>query len=351
MSLASLGWDPTLAFLFDELCDELQRDDLIAGRVVRQDRGLLLVGTERGVVRARPAPSLDAAFVVGDWLALEPRDDQHALIRGLLPRKSLLERKRPGERAAGQAMAANVDVAFWVAPVDRDVSLRGIERALTLLYESGASPVVVLSKADLAEDLAALVLDVERVALGVPVLPWSATDGRGRDEIEAQLGAGRTGALLGPSGAGKSTLVNALLGEERFETGRVRVRDLKGRHTTTHRELVTLAHGGLLVDGPGVRELGLLSDEGMGEAFPDVEALSEGCHFSDCSHEHEPGCAVRRALLEGILDEDRLQSFFKLKKEVAFLERQTSASAQRAQKAKARQLSLAVRRVTRDKGR
>jgi ribosome biogenesis GTPase len=350
VSLESLGWGEDLAHAFSQLLSQ-SSSPLVPGRVVRQERGLLTVQTSERAVLARAAGRLlhhasgaEALPTIGDWVALPPPSgDGEALLHAVLPRRSVLMRREAGSEHEGQLIAANLDVVFLVAGLDGNFNPRRIERALTLAWSSGAMPVVVLSKADLCPDVSERILEVEALAPGVPVLALSAQQGMGLEELLAQLPAGKTGALLGSSGVGKSTLVNRLLEEARLATQPVRPEDDKGRHTTTHRQLFVLPHGGLLIDGPGMRELGLWGDEeeGLSQAFSDVLALAEGCRFSDCSHQREPGCTVRAAVETGELSPERLQSFEKLLREQAYQARQTSSAGQREHKRLERNRTLA----------
>jgi ribosome biogenesis GTPase len=238
----------------------------------------------------------------------------------VLPRKSAFIRKSPFNETKPQVLAANVDVVFIVAGLDNDFNLRRIERYLTLGWESGAQPVVLLTKADLCDDVDARVAEVEAIAFGVPVHAVSAPRGDGVDTVRSYVPPGRTAGLLGSSGVGKSTLVNALVGHELLPTQPVRESDSEGRHTTTHRELVLLPEGGLVLDTPGMRELQLWdADEGIAATFDDVEALIAQCRFTDCSHGEEPGCAVREAIKEGTLDKERFESWEKLQRELDHL--------------------------------
>jgi ribosome biogenesis GTPase len=216
-------------------------------------------------------------------------------------------------------VAANVDTALLVASLNADLNLRRLERYLAVTYESGARPVIVLTKADLTEDVDALVAEVEGVAFGVPVLAMSARTGQGLDALAAHLPPGETAVLLGSSGAGKSTLLNALAGAELMATGAIREDDARGRHTTTHRELVRLPSGALILDTPGMRELGLWdAGAGVSSTFEDIEELAADCRFADCRHDGEPGCAVRAAIAAGDLAEERLRAYEKLQAELAY---------------------------------
>lgn len=359
LELESLGWGPDLAHAFSSLLSQSSLP-LVAGRVVRQARGLLSVQTAGRRFLAKPAgrllheaSSAEALPTVGDWVALQPpAGEGEALLHAVLPRRSVLARREAGSERDGQLIAANLDVVFLVAGLDDNYNPRRIERALAVAWNSGAAPVVVLSKADLHPEVSERVHEVEALAPGVPVIALSAHTGEGVEALRALLPAGKTGALLGSSGVGKSTLVNRLLGEARLATQAVREEDAKGRHTTTHRELFVLPGGGLLIDGPGMRELGLWGEEeGVGHAFADILALAEECRFSDCQHQREPGCAVRAAVAEGELPQERLDSFDKLRREQAYTARQTDAAARREYKRRERVLSRAVQEGVRFKRR
>lgn len=366
MSIESLGWSPTLQFHLEEALRASSPPSapatLVPARVIRMDGPLLRVRSSRGERHARPSGRLRNSAAtpadlptVGDWVLLEePALDGEARIHAVLERRSLLARRRPGERVEEQALAANVDVVVLVSPLDRELRLRRLEREVALAYDSGASPVALLSKADVVgeEQARTALLEAERVLLGVPVTLLSALEERGLDEVRAYLPPRSTGVLLGPSGAGKSTLVNALLGHARMPTSPVREDDGRGRHTTTHRELLVLAHGALLIDGPGIREVGLgVDDESVADAFADVAELAAGCRFHDCAHDSEPGCAVRAATERGELDEERLASFHRLRREAAYTRSKLDEAAGRERKAREKRLSGLVDEALRRKGR
>ncbi|PZF80388.1 ribosome small subunit-dependent GTPase A [Jiangella anatolica] len=255
---------------------------------------------------------------VGDWAAVRDWPDDRVTLEAVLPRRTAIVRDSADRTSQGQVVAANVDVVAIVEHLDPDPDLGRIERLLVLAWGSGAQPVVVLTKPDLVPDPDGMRAEVAAVAPGVEILLVSAVSGTGVDELGALLRNGRTLALVGPSGAGKSTLTNALLGVDVMPTGSVRARDGRGRHTTTHRELVVLPGRGVLIDTPGLRAVGLVADDdAVAGAFPDVEALAARCRFRDCTHEAEPGCAVRPAVEDGDLDEDRLARWRNLRREAA----------------------------------
>ncbi len=296
-------------------------------RVAREDRDRYIVLTAAGATpalltgrfrhEARARADLPA---VGDWVMARTEPNGPATISALLPRASAFMRKVAGETTEEQVVAANVESVFLVCGLDNDFNARRIERALTAAWESGAQPVVILNKADLVADCDSIVAETVAVAPGVPVVALSALAGQGLEALAPWLVPGHTVALIGSSGTGKSTLTNALLGEERLATGEVRETDSRGRHTTTHRELVQLPGGALLLDTPGMRELQLWGDDsGLDGAFPEMAALVERCRFSDCTHQSEPDCAVLAALAEGSLEAERLAAWRKLQRELRYL--------------------------------
>jgi len=263
-------------------------------------------------------------------VALQPLPECRAVVEAILGRRSAFSRKIAWAETEEQVIAANVDTVFVVGSLNEELNLRRIERYLTTGWESGARPVIVLNKSDLCspEELDLLVADVEAIAFGVDVHPVSAATGEGLERLTAYLVAGETVALLGSSGVGKSTIVNRLLGQELFATQEIRA-DGRGRHTTSHRELIVLPGGGLVIDTPGMRELQLWDgSEGLDEAFEDVAALAAECRFNDCAHHSEPGCAVRAALAAGSLARERLESYRKLQREAARMERKRDARLQ-----------------------
>jgi ribosome biogenesis GTPase len=309
--LGELGWSPALA-------DNLE-PGLVPGRVAAVHRGAFDVWTEAGAVRSRLPGRLlhDGLDVgVGDWVGLGD-----GLIRVVLPRRSAIVRNAASDqhrRTQGQTLAANVDVAFVVSSLGPDLEPRRIERYLVTIWESGASPEIVLTKADRHDDPWELVAEVEAVALGVPVHVVSALTGQGCEALRARITSGATSVLLGSSGVGKSTLVNRWLGGEVMATKETREDDDEGRHTTTHRQMLVLPGGGLVIDSPGIRELQLwdVGAAALEATFADVEELAGDCRFADCTHAHEPGCAVLEAVETGDLPHERLHSWRKLQREL-----------------------------------
>lgn len=327
-TIEALGWDTGWAETFAPFAARGHRP----ARVVAVHRETSVVRDGAG---DRPA-QVSGAFrfealaasdfpTVGDWVAI----DETGVIAAVLPRRSAFKRMAAdgSRRMAGlddeQVMASNIDVALLVAGLDKDFNLRRIERYLAVAWSSGITPVVVLNKADLTDDVDGRLVAVEAIAPGVATVAVSAHTGAGLDKLRRHLTPGTTAAILGSSGAGKSTLVNVLLGEDRQKTAEVRVSDSRGRHTTTHRELFELPGGSLLVDTPGIRALEVLgAEQGVETSFDDVTDLAALCRFSDCSHDGEPGCAVRAAIADGRLDEGRLDSHRKLERELARTARQ-----------------------------
>jgi ribosome biogenesis GTPase / thiamine phosphate phosphatase len=302
----------------------------VPARVGAQHRGVYVLFSERGELRAETAGRLshEAAGAgdlpaVGDWVAARLRPDEDAAtIHAVLPRRSSFSRKVALAASQEQVLAANVDAVFLLMSLNEDYNVRRLERYLTAAWDSGAQPIVVLTKTDLCPQFELRVLEVEAIAFGVPVHAISSLTGEGLDLVRTHLARGRTIALLGSSGVGKSTLVNTLAGEELLATREIRAEDGEGRHTTTHRQLVLLPGGGLVLDTPGLRELQLWeSADGLSETFGDVEALAAECRFSDCAHGTEPGCAVQAALESGALPFGRWASYKKLQRELAHLER------------------------------
>jgi ribosome biogenesis GTPase / thiamine phosphate phosphatase len=284
---------------------------------------------------------------VGDWVGYRPdAGSGRAQIHGVLPRRSRFSRKAAGAVTDEQVVAANIDTVFLVMGCDQDFNVRRLERYLVLAWESGASPAVVLNKADAAADAAGKKADAQRLAPGIPVHLTSARTGAGLDALAPYLAAGRTGALLGSSGVGKSTIINRLLGQDLLAVREVRESDSRGRHTTRHRQLVRLPGGGMVIDTPGMRELQLWdTSQGIEETFDDLLALAQGCRFRDCEHRAEPGCAVRAAVETRSLPPQRLESYLKLQDERRQLEARQDERARQDSKRRSKILAKAVRQV------
>jgi ribosome biogenesis GTPase / thiamine phosphate phosphatase len=297
-----------------------------------------LVGEVTGRLLHRSVSRADLP-VVGDWVAVSVRPNEGtATIHAVLPRQSGFSRKAvlaggPGYgegKTEEQVLAANIDTVFLVSGLDNDFNVRRIERFAAVAWDSGAKPVVILNKADVCKEVEACIQKVEQSLFGVPVHPMTAVTNQGIEPVRTYLRSGQTAVFLGSSGVGKSTIINALLGEDRLDTGGVRLDDSKGRHTTTHREMILLPDGGIVIDTPGVRRLTLWGEEqGLERTFADVELLVAQCRFTDCTHNGEPGCAIAEALEGGALDQGRFQSYLKLQKELRHLQRRQDDVARR----------------------
>jgi ribosome biogenesis GTPase / thiamine phosphate phosphatase len=358
--LPAIGWDAARREQFIPWAAE----GCTPGRVARVDRTNLLVLGAAGSLRAEPSTSLrreaeafrDASALpaAGDWVALRPRPQSEVWeVEAVLPRTSAFVRRAPDAHGDGQrgparggeaqVLAANVDVAFLVAAAT-DARAGRLERAAALAWESGATPVIVLTKADLSLDSARAIGTAEEAVPGVPVHLVDALHGDGTEVLGAYVEGRRTVALLGASGVGKSTLANALLGGEVLATGAIREADGRGRHTTVARHLVPLPGGGAIIDTPGLRSIALWgADEGIAQVFSDIEALAGECRFSDCAHDREPGCAVRQAIQAGGLDAKRLERYRRLERERAHLERRADPLAQAERRKHWAQISKSLR--------
>ncbi|GAB4255625.1 MAG: ribosome small subunit-dependent GTPase A [Thermoleophilia bacterium] len=351
-TLVSYGWDD----YFSALLREYSGEGEAVGRVVAEYAGAYVVRAAEGEYGVRVSGRLrhesrgDPANLpaVGDWVVFaRPGGDGRGLgmIHGVLPRRTKLSRRAAGAEATEQVIAANVDVVFVVSALGQDLNLRRIERYLATVWEGGATPVLVLTKTDLADDLQAARAAVEPVAGLVDVRAVSALTGEGLSDLDAYLNPGRTLALIGSSGVGKSTLVNYWLGKNVQEVLDVR-EDGKGRHATTHRQLFVLPSGALVIDTPGMREVGLWGAErGVEEAFPEIQELAHHCRFRDCRHEGEPGCAVREAVEQGRLSQDRLEAFRKLRRELEDSAARREVQSRREKRRKERRMAKEIRRT------
>jgi ribosome biogenesis GTPase len=346
MNLSHLGFSP-----FFEQQQHTTSGGLLA-RITRTSAHSCQLRAEHGVIEATIPRALlcdnELAPVVGDWVVVE-QDGSCWLVRHVFERRTRIARRAPGRRTRMQVIAANVDLVFVVTGLDGDFNPRRIERYLTLVADSGASAVVLLTKAGICPDVEAKSAAARAVAPGTPVLAVDVLAGIRTEALADYVTAGHTIALVGSSGAGKSTLVNHLLQAPVVKIGSVRDGDDRGRHTTTHRELFWLPQGGALIDNPGMRELQLWVDsESLDQAFVDVTGASRDCRFSDCSHAHEPGCAVRDAVARGDVDDERLDSYLKLRAEVDSTNRRRSDDNRRADE---RQLAKRIRQAKHTKGR
>jgi ribosome biogenesis GTPase / thiamine phosphate phosphatase len=311
--------------------------DYYLGRVIVEQKGLYKVATEQGEVKAKVSGKLIFEGLersdypaVGDWVVLDrtTNNSGEAIIHGVIERSSKLCRKVAGNKSDEQIIGANIDKVFICMALNSDFNIRRLERYITIVWDSGAAPVILLTKADLCEDLEEKMKEVEEISIGIDIFTISSYTGEGVQEIIDYVKTGETVAFIGSSGVGKSTLINALLGYEKQATKGVRQGDERGRHTTTHRELICIPSGGVVIDTPGMRELQLLNNtEGVDNSFKDISDLASQCKFSDCSHKAEPSCAVLKAIEEGVITEERLESYFKLKREAEFMERKLNKTA------------------------
>ncbi len=352
-TLEDLGWGP----FFDQHIDTIE--GLIRGRVAEEQRGAYVLLCEHGALDAtvtgrmmHQADAREDYPAVGDWvLARMVPGEVKAVIHRVLPRRTKLSRKTAGTQIAEQIIVANVDVVFVVSALDRDLNARRIERYLSVIWESGARPVVVLNKADLAEDRQSLVREVERSVVGSDVIVTSAATAEGIDDVRRHIERGKTAAFVGSSGVGKSSLVNCLLGRAEQSVNELNAYG-KGSHTTTSREMLFVPGGGLIVDTPGLRELALWdAEQGLSQAFADVESFFSGCAFNDCSHVSEPGCAVQGALRAGRLDHERWDSYRKLERERVFIESKRDVNLRSAEREKWKKIARQNRKRMKTFGR
>lgn len=300
----------------------IYNEDLHLGRISVQYKDIYKVFTEEGEVLARVSGKLSYSSnsildypVVGDWILLDRTDNKNgdAIIHKVLPRKSYFSRKIAGSRFDTQVVAANIDYIFICMALNNDFNINRLERYIAVAWDSMAIPVIVLTKSDLCEDIDEKLREVEEVAIGMEMLVTSSLNGNGYEKVKEYIKSGTTIAFIGSSGVGKSTLINNLLEKDVLRTNSVDEND-KGRHTTTHRELFLLEDGGVIIDTPGMRELGLMSAD-VDKSFSNIEELERQCKFSDCTHKNEPKCAVREAIENGELDLERLERYRKLKRE------------------------------------
>jgi ribosome biogenesis GTPase len=346
--LEALGFTP----FFRDRFERLGQPDLVPARIASEGRGIYRLlgcravrGELRGRLRAELTPAERPA--VGDWVAVRDGDDL-AIIHDVLERRTVLIRRAAGTAADAQVVAANIDRVFVVTAVTRDYNPRRIERYLAAVWDGGAEPVVVLNKVDLEADTGAMLVELAAVAPGVPVIRTSTVTAEGLDELRGCLAPGKTVGLVGSSGVGKSSIVNRLLAADAQDTRETR-RDEKGRHTTTRRDLIQIPGCGLLIDTPGMREFGLVEDGGGVETlFADIVEIAAQCHFRDCSHQGEPGCAVIAAVEAGELDDQRLGSYQKLQREIAAAQRRRDPVQAHNTKKRWKSIHKDIRRLYRD---
>jgi ribosome biogenesis GTPase / thiamine phosphate phosphatase len=357
-TLLELGWDN----FYQQAFDALLKPELAPARIISQQKNSFRILTARGELESVISGKMFLAGqsetfpAVGDWVAVRlPESGEIAPIEELLPRKSHFSRlaaggngRRDGGATTQQIVAANIDRVFIVSALDegRGFNLRRLERYLTLSWNSGASPVLVLNKADLCLDIEAVLAEVAGIAQGVPVLTVSALQKQGLDLIRSHIGRGFTAAFIGPSGVGKSSLINSLLGTDTIKVNAVRDSDSAGHHTTTHRELFLLPAGGAVIDTPGMREIQLWSDEdSLDETFPDIRNLAALCRFTDCTHNAEPECAVQKAIETGELDFARYNNYLKMQKELRYLDARQNGRVRIEEKARWRKIALYQKQI------
>ena len=359
-SLAVYGWDS----FFENNFRELNIPDSIPCRILSEYKSSYRVQGSDGectaVLAGRMRHDVDPEFgypAVGDWVAVIQADGQQYIIHAILPRKSKFSRKSEyrqkadGMKTDEQVIAANIDIVFIVSAIDgKNFNLRRLERYLTLAWKSGASPVIILNKVDLCRDSDSYIGEAKGIAIGIPVYAVSATENIGITEIRNYIAPGQTAALLGSSGVGKSALINALLGTEKQATNPTRAVDGKGRHTTTHRELILLPGGGMVMDTPGMREIQMWGNEtDLQDSFDDIESLALQCRFNDCLHDTEPGCAIRESIKNGELDISRYQSYLKLRKELRYVALREDGTLHQQEQLRWKKLSKLAKRLKKHK--
>lgn len=350
MNIADYGWDENFA----QEWQERSSAGMFPGRIVADYGQMLRVVANEGeflVNRPGKGPEQELQLAVGDWVGLVNLGlNQGATIRLLLSRKTKFSRTAAGIEVKEQIVAANVDTVFIIQSLNRDFNMRRLERYLIAAWESAATPVVVLTKADCCDHVAEKLATVSSTAPGVEVMAISSLTGEGIEDIKRHFLPGKTVAFLGSSGVGKSTLANKLMGEEHLRTREIRENDGRGRHTTSHRELLLLAGGGLILDTPGMRALlPWEADTGMEVMFGDVEELTKLCRFSDCQHENEPGCAVKQALVNGELAQKRWESWGKLQKELKHLEAKKAGKVRQQRKEWGKQIAKLQKDIYKDR--
>lgn len=347
-ALKKLGWND----FFEERFRGYATDHE-PGRVSAVNKSSCKVHMKGGVVRARVSGKLRQDGLrpaVGDWVAIYRDESDIFTIQAILPRKSKISRKDPGRAIGEQVMVTNIEAVFIVTSLNQDLNMRRLERYLAVARQSGAEPVVVLNKSDLCADVEAKVDEVKAIAPDLSVIAISAAEKTGLEQLAPYLQDGKTVVLLGSSGVGKSTLINALEGRKRQKIGEIREDDGRGRHTTTVRELLVLERGGIIIDNPGMREIQLWdAGDGLDDAFQDIIELAKECKFSDCRHETEPGCAVKKAIEEGALSLGRLESYRKLQRELSAIERKKNPKLMAAERKKMKKFSRVAKEILKKK--
>ena len=342
-NIKDLGWDESFDSAF-----ERYGDSYIPGRVSSRQRTVFDVITASGQIRAGLSGALHRIGRIpatGDFVVLLPGPGTYTIV-DILPRKSVFTRGVPGKDGKDQVIASNIDTVFIVTAAGPELNPRRIERYLAIAHASGAKPVIIINKADLEGDISPSVESLSKAASGVPVIAISALMHSGLSQLDPWLSPGTTSALIGSSGVGKSTLINALLDNAVQSAACVREYDGKGRHTTTVRQLFILENGALVIDNPGLREVGVgTSGTGINETFPEILELATGCRFSDCRHENEPGCAVRRAVEEGVLPKERLDNYHRLSRELEFQQEKSEIGLKRLERKKWKKIGKTARDI------
>lgn len=343
--------------LVEEIKNEFDKvnENSYLGRVIAEYKSIYKVATQENNILAKVTGNFIKAAnntsdfpAVGDWVIVDRNSNNtgDGIISKVLPRKSYVSRKVAGVRTDEQIIASNIDTLFICMSVNNDFNLRRLERYITIGWNSGATPVIILTKVDLCNDLDSIKNEIEEIAIGIDILYVSSLTGEGVKEIDKYLSVGKTIGLIGSSGVGKSTLINYLLDEEKMHVNTIRENDQKGKHTTTHRELIVIKNKGIVIDTPGMREIQLLDDtEGIDSSFKDILDIANRCKFNDCKHVKEPGCAVRAAINSGSLSLKRLESYNKLIKEVQYMERKNNIKSQLEHKKNIINLSKDIKNV------
>ncbi len=339
MNLNKIGWNSNFADEYKKIESNWKGEQIYPARIAVVYQNIYQLFTKQGVMPGQISGKMrfqEQFPVIGDWVAVRMiNQNSEAIIERIIPRKSKFSRQAAGSKLKEQIIVANLDFVFIVSSLNQDFNLRRLERYLTIAWDSGASPVIVLTKADISNNISEMVSQVEDIAFGVNIHVVSSFTGKGLSELGQYFKAGRTIALLGSSGVGKSTLINKLVPNANLRVNNIREDDAKGRHTTTNREMISLPEGGVIIDTPGMREIQLWQDNNdQSSVFPKITKLAQACKFNDCQHDSEPGCMVKKAIEAGRLSEDRLESYRKLARELKYMEIKAERGANAVEKYK-----------------